>query len=63
MRKSGGREVSQLLLQCLKKEEERQATEERLKSRGIMVLIASFPMASKDLIPNYYLRQAVEHVF
>lgn len=58
-----GREVSKLLLECLGEDEESKEAQERLKSRGIMVLMASFPIASKDLIPSYYLRQTVEHVF
>lgn len=62
--KRKGREVDRLIVQN-GDEAEKNATELEyaLSTRGLMILVSSFPIPKPDVVETYYLRQAVEMLF
>jgi len=57
-----GRETKKLLLNALEGGEE-DDIEYKLMKQGIMILISSFKIDNKDIVPWYYMRQTVEMLF
>lgn len=60
-----GRETKKLLLEAI---EEKEHSDERdlayaLKTRGIMILVSSFQLDKKEVVPTYYVRQTAEMLF
>ncbi|WP_297213166.1 transposase [Thermodesulfovibrio sp.] len=56
-----GREMKKLLISALDGEEEE--IEYKLLKQGIMILISSFPIDTKEVVSCYYLRQRAEMLF
>ncbi len=56
------RETRNLLLRRLEEDEE-DALEEKMLSRGIMVLISSSDQPESEIVSIYYLRQSIERLF
>lgn len=59
-----GREIKRFLLNVLDEERvNKEEIESGLKDQGIMILISSFKIENKDIIPLYYMRHMVETLF
>jgi len=60
-----GRETKKLLLDAIDEKDtlDKQETAYTLKTRGIMMLVSSFPLDKKDVVPTYYVRQTAEMLF
>jgi transposase len=59
-----GRETKKLLLEALEQEkDDEDDIEFQLMKKGIMILVSSFKLKKKDVVPFYYLRQTVERLF
>lgn len=59
-----GREVTRLLLESAdEKSENMDELEYEYMTRGIMILVSSFEIPKKDVVPLYYTRQAAEMLF
>jgi transposase len=56
-----GRETKKLLLDAVEElEQDQEGLSYHLKTRGIMMLVSSYPLDKKDVVPTYYVRQTVE---
>lgn len=59
-----GRETKRLLLEVVDEKTDREEElDYQLDNCGIMVLVSSFEIPSKDIVQAYYLRQTVEKLF
>ncbi len=58
-----GREIKNLLLQSLDEKPSNEDLEYEFKTRGIMILISSFEIDKKEVVPAYYVRQTAEMMF
>lgn len=60
-----GREIKKLLIDALEEKEQQDEQEiaYALKTRGIMILVSSFPIDKKEVVPTYYVRQTAEMLF
>lgn len=60
-----GREVKKFLLEVIdeKEQHDKQELEYTLKTRGIMILVSSFPLSKTEIVPTYYVRQTAEMLF
>lgn len=59
-----GRETKKLLLEALEQEkDDEDDIEFKLMKKGIMILVSTFKLKKKDVVPFYYLRQTVERLF
>jgi transposase len=56
-----GRETRKLILQAMEGDED--DVEYKLMKKGVMILVSSFTIDAKDIVPFYYLRQTVETLF
>lgn len=62
--KRKGREVNRLIVQNGDEAEKNAADlEYALSTRGLMILVSSFPVPKSDVVETYYLRQVVEMMF
>ena len=60
-----GRETKNLLLDAIdeKGQNDEQEISYALKTRGIMILVSSFQIDKKEVVPTYYVRQTAEMLF
>src|SRR4030042_3680907 len=58
-----GRETKKFLLEALEQETDEDDIEFKLMKKGVMILVSSFKLKKKDVVPFYYLRQTVERLF
>jgi transposase len=58
-----GREVRKLLIEALEERREEAEVEERLRARGVLILLSSFRLDNAEVLPCYYLRNQVETIF
>lgn len=59
-----GRETKKVLLNALDDENaDKSEVEYKLLKKGVMILVSSFRMDETEVVPSYYLRQAVERLF
>ena len=58
-----GRETSRLIRQTADEEEKNIELEYNFMRRGVMILISSFDIPMKEIVPTYYLRQRAEVLF
>lgn len=60
-----GRETKKFLLNVIdeKQQHGEQELAYTLKTRGIMILVSSFPINKKEVVPTYYVRQTAEMLF
>jgi len=58
-----GRETTKTLLQFVDEKDANQDIDSVLKTRGIMMLISSFDVDTKEILSYYYARQAAEQLF
>ncbi|MBM3200770.1 transposase [Candidatus Woesearchaeota archaeon] len=60
-----GRETKKFLLDIIdeKGQHDEQELSYALKTRGIMILVSSFQIDKKDVVPTYYVRQTAEMLF
>jgi transposase len=59
-----GRETRKLLINAMEEEEiNDEHIEFKLMKCGIMILVSSFEIEKKDVVPFYYMRQMVERLF
>lgn len=58
-----GRETRELLLDALERPEDEQKIEFELRKKGVMILVSSFRLGKEEVVPFYYMRQAVERLF
>lgn len=62
--KRKGREVNRLILQNVDEvEKQGSELEYELMTRGLMILVSSFPIERTDVVQTYYLRQVAEMLF
>lgn len=60
-----GRETKKFLLDVVDEKEQHNEQEiaYTLKTRGIMILVSSFAVGKKEVVPTYYVRQTAETLF
>ncbi len=58
-----GRETKRLILQAVDEANNDPDLDYNLMRRGIMILISSFQISKKEIVPTYYLRQRAEMLF
>jgi len=59
-----GRETKKVLLNALDDVDvDKKEVEFKLLKKGVMILVSSFRMDAEEVVPSYYLRQAVERLF
>ncbi len=58
-----GRETKRLILQTVDEKGKNPDLDYDLMRRGVMVLVSSFQISKKDIVPTYYLRQRAETLF
>jgi len=58
-----GRETKRLILQTVDEKGGGAELDYELMKRGIMILISSFDISKKEIVPTYYLRQRAETLF
>ncbi len=60
-----GRETKKFLRNIINEKQQNNEKElaYTLKTRGIMILISSFPLDKKEVVPTYYIRQTAEMLF
>lgn len=57
------REIKNLLLQSIDEKSENEDLEYEFITRGIMILVSSFEIDKKEVVPAYYIRQTAEAMF
>jgi transposase len=57
-----GRETRKLLLDAMEQPEAEGEIESKLRKKGMMILVSSFKLEKEEVVPFYYLRQAVERL-
>jgi transposase len=50
-------------LDCEQTKAEREALDKKLKYAGFLILLSKSAIEAKDILPNYYTRQAIEQIF
>jgi transposase len=58
-----GRETRKLLLDAMEQPEAKGEIEFKLRKKGMMILVSSFKLEKEEVVPFYYLKQAVERLF
>lgn len=58
-----GREIKNLMLQTIDEKEKNKNLRYEFMTRGVMILVSSFPMSRHDVVPAYYVRQKAEMMF
>ncbi len=58
-----GRETTKTLLQLIDEKDDNPDIDDVLKTRGIMMLVSSFDVDTKEILSYYYARQAAEQFF
>lgn len=58
-----GRETTKTLLQLIDEKDDNPDIDPILKTRGIMMLVSSFDVDTKEILSYYYARQAAEQLF
>jgi len=59
------REIKKMMIQTDDEKEKHDKKEifYKFKTKGIMILVSSFPLNKKEVVPTYYLRQTAEKIF
>lgn len=58
-----GRETTKTLLQLIDEKDDNPDIDDVLKTRGVMMLVSSFDVDTKEMLSYYYARQVAEQLF